>query len=163
MENIKRISLIILSIMAIYGVWSVATSAYFSDVGSIIDNSIAMSTWMSIDSGSAILAGNGYTLLHSILLIPDEDGDTIDKIAVSWTDDNGENINEIRIGGEIFWSGNAKSGDILDGDDYILDKRENNKYRFSSDMHDKAIMIEFYMDNGQIITDIFTPKWRDDI
>lgn len=162
MKNIKRISLVVLSIVAIYGALSMATSAYFNDVEKIKDNSIAAGTWMGVDPSSAILTGNGYTLLHNIFLIPDRDSDTIDKIVVSWTDNKGESIDEIRINGKLLWSGNAKSGDVLDLEGYVLDKKEDSLYRFNSDMHGKTFTIGFIMDDGQVIENTFEPKWKDE-
>lgn len=158
----KKILLAILAIVTIYGVWNMATYAYFDDVDAVKDNSITVGTWMSIDSSSAILAGNGWANLHGIFLIPGEPGsdNVIDKISISWTGGEGK-ITEVMIGGYRFWSGIGTSGQELIGN-YVVDKKTVNEYSFDSDMHGKTFTIDFTMDDGQIISNTFTPKWKDE-
>lgn len=161
-KNMRKILLAILVIAAAYGVWSMATFAYFNDVEEVKDNSITAGTWISIDSSSAILTGNGMTNLHGIFLVPGEPGsdNVIDKISISWTGGEGK-VTEIRMGGDMFWSGIGESGQELVGN-YVVDKKTVNEYRFSSDVHDETFTISFTMSNGQVISDTFTPKWKDE-
>lgn len=162
-KNMKKTLLLaVLAITIVYGLWSVATYAYFDDTETVRDNSIVAGTWMSIDSEGAILTGNGMTNLHGIFLVPGEPGsdNVIDKISISWTGGDGE-VTEIRIGGDIFWAGVGESGQELIGN-YVVDKKIVNKYRFDSDMHGKTFTISFTMSSGQVISDTFTPKWKDE-
>ncbi len=164
MKNIKKVLLAILVIVTICGVWNVATYSYFNDVEVIKGNTITAGTWMGIDTRSATLTGNGWTNLHGIFLIPGGSGsdNKISKISISWTGGEGK-VNEIRIGGHIFWSGIGVSGQELTREDgYIVDKKSVNEYNFNSDMHGKTFTIDFTMDDGQVISETFTPKWKDE-
>lgn len=158
----KKILLAVLVIVAIYGVWNVATYAYFDDVDVVKDNSITADTWMSVDTDSAALTGNGWANLHGIFLVPGEPGsdNVINKISISWTGGEGK-VTEVMIGGYRFWSGIGASGQELIGN-YAVDKKTVNEYRFDSDMHGKTFTIDFTMGNGQVISETFTPKWRDE-
>ncbi|MBA3037934.1 MAG: hypothetical protein FP814_15775 [Desulfobacterium sp.] len=63
---------------------------------------------------------------------------------VNWTVNNGEKIEEIRIGGVTFWSGSEIADAVLDGN-YILSKKERIEFRFDSDMQGRSFTITFIM------------------
>lgn len=160
MNTIRKLVLAVSVTATIYIMLGSAVFSYFDDDEISADNTFTTGTWPDIDVDSAILTGNGWTLLHNIFLIPGE-SDIIDKIVISWTDNKGERVKEAEIGGETFWSGTNSSGDILDGN-YVLDKKKHNKYRFDSDMRHKIFTIQLILSDDQIIEKTFEPKWRDE-
>ncbi len=159
MKTGKKILLAILTVVSIYSIISMGTLSYFSDKEDA-DGTFTSGVWPDIDVIDAMLTGNGYNLLHNIWLIPG-DSDMIDKISISWTDNNGEKVNDVDIGGYRFWTGISGSGDMLDGN-YLLDKKQDNRYRFDSDMHEKTFTLQLILYDGQIIERTFIPKWRDE-
>ena len=163
MKNGKKILLVMLITATIFGVFGMDTYSYFSNI-EIAKSTMTAGTWMGIDTEKAILTGNGWTNLHGIFLIPGGPGsdDRISKIAISWTGGEGK-VTGIRIGGKIFWSGIGVSGQELTAEDsYTLDKKSVNEYSFDSDMHGKTFTIDITMDDGQVISETFSPKWRDE-
>jgi len=142
-----------------YGALSTGISAYFTDDESG-KSSVETGVWPGINVGGAILTGNGWTNLHNIWLLPGGE-DVITGIIISWSDNKGEKVNEVIIGGNTFWAGIGESGEILSGN-YILNKKQDNMYRFDSDMHGKEFTIQLVLENGMKVEKKFVPKWRDE-
>lgn len=155
----RKVVLTIIIIVMAYGALSTGISAYFTDDESS-KSRVETDIWPGIDANGAILTGNGWTNLHNIWLLPGGE-DIITDIIISWSDNKGEKVNEAIIGGHTFWAGTSGSGEILRGD-YILNKKRDNMYRFDSDMHGKEFTIQFILDDGQIISKTFIPKWKDE-
>lgn len=164
MNRTKKILFAIIMIAIVYSVLSMATFSYFDDKEKSA-GILATGIWPYIDTKSAILTGNGYNLLHNIFIIPDDGTYVIDKIIISWADDNGYKVNKAYLGGEKIWEGISGPGLEIDAN-YILDKKVNNRYRFdidyNSDMHGKEFTIEIILENGMVIKEKFIPKWRDE-
>src|SRR3990167_8593773 len=103
MNKMKKILLAVIMIVT-YSVLSMATFSYFDDKEKNV-GMVATGTWPYIDSGSAMLTGNGYNLLHNIFIIPDDDTYVIDKIIISWEDDDGDKVYKAYLGGKEIWEG----------------------------------------------------------
>jgi hypothetical protein len=145
----KKILLLLLALPVAYAL-VYPTFSYFSDTEVSAGNTFSAGTWetqagyLSIDTGGAKLTGNGGKLHSMILDLNTAQNITIDKMIINWTVNNGEKIEEIRIGGAIFWSGSEIADAVLDGE-YILTKKEHIEFRFDSDMQGRSFTITFIM------------------
>ena len=145
----KKILFILLLVPVAYFLLN-TTFSYFSDTEVSTGNTFRAGTWetqagyLSIDTGGAKLTGDGEKL-HSIILdLNTTQNITIDKMIINWTVNNGEKIEEIKIGGATFWSGSEIADAVIDGE-YILTKKEHIEFRFDSDMQDRSFTITFIM------------------
>ena len=157
----KKILLLLLAIPVAYAL-VYPTFSYFSDTEVSVGNTFRAGTWetqagyLNIDTGGAKLTGNGGKL-HSIILdLNTTQNVTIDRMIIDWGVNNGEKIEEIRIGGATFWSGSEISDAVLDGE-YILTKKEQLDFTFDSDMQGRSSTITFIMGDSSEKKIIITP------
>lgn len=145
----KKILFILLLVPIAYALLN-PTFSYFSDTEVSAGNTFTAGTWetqsmyLSIDTDGAKLTGNGGKLHCIVLDLNTTQNITIDKMVINWTVNNGEKIEEIKIGGATFWSGSAIADAVLDGE-YILTKKEHIEFRFDSDMQGRSFTITFIM------------------
>ncbi|MBU3967165.1 MAG: hypothetical protein KKG76_07320 [Euryarchaeota archaeon] len=145
----KKILIILLLVPIAYALLHTTFSS-FSDTEVSAGNTFTAATWetqagyLSIDTSGAKLTGNGGKLHSIVLNLTTPRNITIDKMIVNWTVNNGEKIEEIRIGGVTFWSGSEIADAVLDGN-YILSKKERIEFRFDSDMQGRSFTITFIM------------------
>ncbi|RMF55796.1 hypothetical protein D6745_01100 [Candidatus Woesearchaeota archaeon] len=95
----------------------------------------------------------------------------IDKIKVFWETYNGELIEEIIIGGKVFWKyesvgkpfAKQPRGVTLDGEDFNLDAGSVyivDSIRFDSVMNEKKFRLEFIMNDGSVKVKEFAVKTK---
>jgi len=106
------------------------TYSYFTDTEYSGGNTFTAAVWdtqatfLEVNISKSQLTGNEW-ILHGTTLTNTGFGNiTIDKIRPEWnsTGSTGSaSITGIMIKGNTFWSGNAQSGEILDGSDYLLE------------------------------------------
>lgn len=85
---------------------------------------------------------------------------TITQMQLSWLPNNGERLNEIRIGGQTIYTNplGAPSGTLLEITDFVMSNPNTNVinwFEFDSDMEDKDVTLSFIMGDGTTKTVTF--------
>ena len=132
-----------------------------------------MADYLTINTAGAIVTTGGDDEIHGLTITNTNSSLPlqIDRIIVSWTTDNGELVEELKIDGSDFWDENGCGGDCwpserqasgteLDGD-YTLAAGATdvdlNNIEFDSDMSGKTIVLTFIMKDTTLRSFALTP------
>ncbi len=147
------------------------TFAYFRDTEHI-SNTLNAGYWDTeadfLEVSDSKLTGNGEKL-HGITLDANGTRDiTIDKIQVWWNISLNEasNITEITIGGKKFFTGSEPSGEILDGENYVLEAKSSAKIEFYFDSNVSNLApftINIIMGDRSVKSFMMDPKYHSDV
>lgn len=148
------------------------TFAYFSDMEYSTGNTIKGGTWDNESSFLVVsdskLTGNGEKLQGITLDVSDTQNVTIDKFQVWWnsTLEGSSHITSIGIDGNEFFSGSRSVGEIVDGEDYLLEAGSSAKldlYFDSSVSNLAPFTINIVMNDGSVKSFVTGPKYHSDI
>jgi len=163
----KKVALIILGIalvLLLVLTQGGSTGGRLSDIESSSENILAAGEWyeadcLIVDTSDLCLNPAGKWICCIYVMNSCGYDITIDKVKLSWTPDDGEELRKMQIWRyEILeWKGSAPSGTVLDIDDCTLvpGERDCICFFFDSDMHGKAFTIEFTMGDGTSVTATF--------
>jgi predicted ribosomally synthesized peptide with SipW-like signal peptide len=147
------------------------TFAYFSDVEYSAGNTITAGTWGNESSFFVVsdskLTGNGEKLHGITFDVNGIQNVTIDKFQVWWDSSQGDasHITKITIDGKEFFSGSKSVGEMVDGEDYLLEAGSSAKLDlyFDSDVSNLApFTINVVMGDGSVKSFVTDPKYRSD-
>ncbi|PAV13596.1 hypothetical protein ASJ81_17165 [Methanosarcina spelaei] len=148
------------------------TFAYFSDMEYSTGNTIKGGTWNNESSFLVVsdskLTGNGEKLQGITLDVSDTQNVTIDKFQVWWdsTLEGSSHITSIGIDGNEFFSGSRSVGEIVDGEDYLLEAGSSAKldlYFDSSVSNLAPFTINIVMNDGSVKSFVTGPKYHSDV
>lgn len=145
------------------------TFAYFSDTVSTTENTITTgwsneSSFLMVSDNSK-LTGSGEELYGITFKVNGIQNVTIDKFQVWWNFPQGDasHITKITINGKTFFSGNQSMGEMVDGEDYLLEAGSSAKLDiyFDKDVSDLApFTINVVMGDGSVKSFVTDPKYR---
>lgn len=148
------------------------TFAYFSDMEYSTGNTIKGGTWNNESSFLVVsdskLTGNGEKLQGITLDVSDTQNVTIGKFQVWWdsTLEGSSHITSIGIDGNEFFSGSRSVGEIVDGEDYLLEAGSSAKldlYFDSSVSNLAPFTINIFMNDGSVKSFVTGPKYHSDV
>jgi hypothetical protein len=148
------------------------TFAYFSDMEYSTGNTIKGGTWNNESSFLVVsdskLTGNGEKLQGITLDVSDTQNVTIDKFQVWWdfTLEGSSHITSIGIDGNEFFSGSRSVGEIVDGEDYLLEAGSSAKldlYFDNSVSNLAPFTINIVMNDGSVKSFVTGPKYHSDV
>jgi predicted ribosomally synthesized peptide with SipW-like signal peptide len=146
------------------------TFAYFSDTASTAKNTITAgwgneSSFLMVSDSK--LTGNGEKLHGITFDVNGIQNVTIDKFQVWWDSSQGDasHIIKITIDGKEFFSGSKYVGEMVDGEDYLLEAGSSARLElyFDKDVSDLApFTINVVMGDGSVKSFVTDPKYRSD-
>ncbi|HII92368.1 MAG TPA: hypothetical protein HA262_09430 [Methanosarcina sp.] len=148
------------------------TFAYFSDMEYSTGNTITGGTWSNESSFLVVsdskLTGNDEKLQGITLDVSETQNVTIDKFQVWWDSTLGDtsHITNIGIDGNEFFSGSRSVGEIVDGEDYLLEAGSSAKLDlyFDSNVSNLApFTINIVMNDGSVKSFVTGPKYHSDV
>lgn len=127
----KIIKSLLMGILLIQFVSLGSTYSYFTDTEYSVGNTFTAAVWdtqasfLDVNTSKTHLTGTGdQSKLHGTTIRNiGSENITVDKIQVDWnaTQTGMANVSEIKIRGQVFFSGSNQSGQIIDGNDYVLE------------------------------------------
>lgn len=156
----KIIKTLLVGIFLIQLVSLGSTYSYFSDMEYSVGNAFTAAVWgtqasfLEVNTSRAHLTGTGdQSKVHGTTIRNiGSENITVDKILVDWntTHTGMANVSEIKIRGQVFFSGNNQSWQVIDGIDYVLEPGANavtTNFKFDGSMS-YPFTIKFIMGDG---------------
>ena len=156
----KIIKTLLMGMLLIQLVSLGSTYSYFTDTEYSVGNTFTAAVWdtqasfLEVNTSKTHLTGTGdQSKLHGTT-IKNIGGEiiTVDKIQVDWntTHTGMANVSEIKIRGQVFFSGSNQSGQVIDGGDYVLEPGQNavtTNFKFDASVS-YPFTIKFIMSDG---------------
>ena len=156
----KIIKILLMGMLLIQLVSLGSTYSYFTDTEYSVGNTFTAAVWdtqasfLEVNTSKTHLTGTGdQSKLHGTT-IKNIGGEiiTVDKIQVDWntTHTGMANVSEIKIRGQVFFSGSNQSGQVIDGVDYVLESGQNavtTNFKFDASVS-YPLTIKYIMSDG---------------
>ena len=156
----KIIKTLLMGILLIQFVSLGSTYSYFTDTEYSVGNTFTAAVWdtqasfLEVNTSKTHLTGTGdQSKLHGTTIRNiGSENITVDKIQVDWntTQTGMANVTEIKIRGQVFFSGSNQSGQVIDGIDYVLEPQQNavtTNFKFDASVS-YPFTIKFIMGDG---------------
>ncbi|MDO9516637.1 MAG: hypothetical protein Q7J10_01170 [Methanosarcinaceae archaeon] len=156
----KIIKTLLMGMLLIQLVSLGSTYSYFSDTEYSVGNTFTAAVWdtqasfLEVNTSKTHLTGTGdQSKLHGTTIRNiGSENITVDKIQVDWntTQTGMGNVSEIKIRGQVFFSGSNRSGQVIDGIDYVLEPGQNavtTNFKFDASVS-YPFTIKFIMSDG---------------
>ena len=167
----KIIKTLLMGILLIQFVSLGSTYSYFTDTEYSVGNTFTAAVWdtqasfLEVNTSKTHLTGTGdQSKLHGTTIRNiGSEIITVDKIQVDWNNAAGmANVSEIKIRGQVFFSGSNQSGQVIDGIDYVLEPGQNTvttNFKFDASVS-YPFTIKFIMGDGASKTVIITDNLK---